>query len=69
MKDLQLPLEGVEVTLIGENGAALSIISRVTREMRKAGYSREVRDAYMKEAMSGNYDELLQTTMKWVEVY
>jgi len=33
-----------------------------------AGIGKEERDAFMDEAMSGDYDHLLQTCMKWVSV-
>jgi hypothetical protein len=36
--------------------------------MRKAGLEKEVRDAFIKEATSGDYNKVLETTMKWVDV-
>jgi hypothetical protein len=36
--------------------------------MKDAGVPDDDRQAYFEEAISGNYDHLLQTTMKWVEV-
>lgn len=58
----------VEVQLVGEDGNAFAIMGRVTREMRRAGLTKEQIDEYRDEAMAGDYDHLLATTMKFVEV-
>ncbi len=56
------------VKLVGEDGNAFAILGRVMRAMKLAGLPKEVQDAYFTEATSGDYDHLLQTTMKWVKV-
>ena len=58
----------VDVELVGHNGNAFSIMGRVTLAMRRAGLSKEQIDEYRKEATAGDYDHLLQTTMRYVEV-
>lgn len=58
----------VEVKLVGEDGNAFAIIGRVQRALRKAGASEGDVNEYLDEAMDGDYDHLLQTTMEWVEV-
>jgi len=58
----------VVVKLVGEDGNAFAIIGAVSNAMRKAGIDKAERDAYAIEATSGDYDHLLQVTMKWVEV-
>jgi hypothetical protein len=35
--------------------------------MKEAGVSNDEIESYLKEAMSGNFDNLLQVTMKWVD--
>lgn len=55
------------VKLVGEDGNAFAILGRVMKAMKSAGLSKEVQNAYYKEATSGDYDHLLQTTMKWVK--
>lgn len=60
---------GIEVQLLGENGNAFFILSRVQRALKAAGISRSERDQYMEDAMSGDYDHLLSVTMNWVTVY
>ena len=59
---------GVEVTLVGEDGNAFAILGAVKKAMRRGGVSQDVIDEYMAEAMSGDYDHLLATTMQYVEV-
>ena len=56
----------VQVDLIGEDGNAFAILGRVSRAMRRAGVSKAERDAFMKEATSGDYNHLLATVMRWV---
>ena len=58
----------VEVQLVGEDGNAFAIMGRVTDALRSAGASGAELDEFRKEAMSGNYDELLATCTRWVEV-
>lgn len=58
----------VQVQLSGEDGNAFFIIGRVTRAMRKGGAPEKDCKAFAKEAMSGNYDNVLRAAMKWVNV-
>jgi len=61
-------MEKPVVKLVGEDGNAYSIIGRVRKALRKAGATKEHINKYMEEAMSGDYDHLLQVTMEYVEV-
>ena len=58
----------VKVQLTGEDGNAFFIMGRVTKAMRRAGLTPEQIKGYQNEAMSGDYDHLLQVTMQYVEV-
>ncbi len=58
-----------KVQLLGENGNALMIIGLCKKSLQKAGYSRGEVLKFQEEAMSGDYDNVLQTAMKWCEVY
>lgn len=58
----------VEVQLTGEDGNAFFIISRVRQALRRHGVPDEEIEAFSEEAMSGDYDHVLQTVMKMVEV-
>ena len=55
----------VKIKLVGEDGNAFSLMGRATIVARRAGVSREEIDAYLAEAKSGDYDNLLRATMKW----
>ncbi len=58
----------VEVKLSGQDGNAFAIIGRVQAAMRRAKISAEDIREFRKEAMSGDYDYLLQTVMNTVTV-
>ena len=58
----------ITVELIDRDGNAFAIMGAVTNAMRRAGVSKEERDLYFKEATAGDYNQLLATTMEWVEV-
>ena len=58
----------VTVQLVGGDGNAFAILGAVSKAMRKAGVNQEERDLFMSEATAGDYDHLLQTCMKWVNV-
>jgi hypothetical protein len=55
------------VQLTGEDGNAFAILGRTTRALRQAGLDQDEIDQYHAEATSGDYDHLLQTTMRWVD--
>jgi hypothetical protein len=63
-----MPKYDIEVKLIGNDGNAFSIMGAVTKAMRRAGVSKEEQDEYVKQATAGDYNQLLVTTMEWVEV-
>ncbi len=58
----------IEVRLVGEDGNAVAIMGRVANALRKAGVSQEEINAYLDESMSGDYDNVLRTAVKWVSV-
>ena len=55
------------VKLVGEDGNAFAILGRVMRAMKLAKVSPELIEQYRVEATSGDYNNLLVTTMKWVK--
>lgn len=57
----------VTVQLTGEDGNAFFIIGRVSQALRRAGVDNDEIEAFRKEAMSGDYDNVLRTAMRWVE--
>jgi hypothetical protein len=56
----------IEVQLTGEDGNAFSIIGRVRKALQRAGVPDAEIKEFSDEAMSGDYDNVLQTAMKWV---
>ena len=58
----------IDVQLTGEDGNAFAVMGAVSKALKRNGVSPEEVDKYMKESMSGDYDELLVTAMNWVNV-
>jgi hypothetical protein len=56
-----------EVQLVGTDGNAFAILGKVNKALKAAGMNDEAK-AFMAEATSGDYDHLLQTAMKYVDV-
>lgn len=59
---------GIEVQLSGEDGNAYAIIGRVRKALQLGGATMDEVMEFHAEATSGDYDHLLQTCMRWVEV-
>lgn len=58
----------IDIVLAGRDGNAMLIIGRVSSAMREGGIAQPDIDAYVNDAMSGDYDHLLQVTMQTVKV-
>ena len=58
----------IKVQLTGNDGNAFAIMGAVRKAMRKHKVPMEEMDQYFEEATSGTYNDLLVTTMKWVDV-
>lgn len=56
----------ITVQLVGMDGNAFSILGRVHKALIRGGVSEVETSLFMKEATSGDYDNLLQTVMRWV---
>ena len=56
------------VTVELTDGNAFAIIGATRRALSRAGVPATEVAAYTDEAKAGDYDHLLQTTMRWVEV-
>jgi len=59
---------GVRVKLIGEDGNAFAILGAVSKALRQANVPKSEIDAFFSEATAGDYNHLLRTVMKTVEV-
>jgi len=58
----------IDVQLTGEDGNAFAILGAVVKGLKQAGASPFDIDTFQQEAMSGDYDHLLQVCMRWVNV-
>jgi len=66
MADIKYP--HITVKLTGENGNAFNLISKVTYALKRNGIKQAEVDQFVNEATSGDYDNVLQTCMRWVDV-
>jgi hypothetical protein len=58
----------IEVEISGIDGNAFSIMGTVQKALKRAGVSKEEQDQYFEEATSGDYHNVISTTMKWVSI-
>ena len=58
----------ISVQLTGQDGNAIFILGKVQQAMRRAGVPADEIRQFMDEATSGDYDHLLGTVMRWVDV-
>lgn len=66
MSDVIFP--EIEIQLAGRDGNAFAIIGACTKAMKRHNVPAEQISEFREEAMSGDYDHLLQTAMRWVNV-
>ena len=52
--------------LMGNDGNAFAVMGAVTSALRKAGRINEEVHEYQSQAMSGDYNNLLAVSMRWV---
>lgn len=58
----------IVVTLTGADGNSLSIVSLVSRAIKRELDDRMLADAFVAEALSGDRDNVINTCFKWVTV-
>ena len=56
----------VRVKLVGEDGNAFSILGRVSQAMKREQVSEAEQKAFMDEAQSSDYNNLLRTVYQWI---
>ena len=64
MSDTKYP--NVVVQLVGTDGNAFALMGQVVKGLREAGVPSTEHSKFQAEAMSGDYDNLLATCMRWV---
>ena len=62
------PRYPIEVKLTDENGNAFAVMGRVRAALRENGVAPSEVAMFLSEATASDYDHLLQTVMRWVEV-
>ena len=58
----------IKAKLIGQDGNAFAIIGTVKQALRKASVPQNDIDEFVVEAMSGDYNNVITTALKWVTV-
>lgn len=58
----------IKAKLIGQDGNAYAIIGTVKQALRKANVPQSDIDEFVVEAMSGDYNNVIVTALKWVTV-
>ncbi len=62
-----VPLTDARVKLTVQDGNAFNLLGLVRKAILKSNQP-DLADAFMSEATSGDYDHLMQTCMRYVEV-
>ena len=62
-----MSISNLSLKLIGEDGNAFAILGRARRALKSGGRS-DLIDTFYEEATSGDYDNLLQTCMKYFDI-
>ena len=65
-REAPAPIAPAALTVV--DGNAFAIIGRVTKDLKRSGADTAEIAKFQEEAMSGDYDNVLQTCMRWVEV-
>lgn len=66
MSEIKYP--NIKVKLVGKDGNAFAILGYVSEALRKKKVPQDEIDLFLKEATSGDYDNLLVTCTRWVSV-
>jgi hypothetical protein len=58
----------IQVKLIGRDSNALAVVAAVSRALEQAGVRQEEIANFYDEALSGGYNRVLQTALRWITV-
>jgi len=58
----------ITVELAGHDGNTFSVLGRCRKAAQEVGLPEDEIAAFLAEAVAGDYDHLLQTTMRWFDV-
>lgn len=62
-----MPKTDIKVKLSGTDGNALALVGKVSKALICGGRG-DLSSSFRKEALSGDYDHVLQTCMEYVDV-
>jgi hypothetical protein len=66
--ELEPKYPDITVKLVGQDSNAFVLLGLINQALRKAKVPADIRGQFQTEATSGDYDNLLQTAMRWVNV-
>jgi hypothetical protein len=64
-----MALFNVKVKLVGKDGNAFAILGNMATALRKAGATPDEVKRFQAEATSGDYNNLLATCGRWVNIH
>jgi hypothetical protein len=59
----------ISVRLIGTDNHPMAIVAVLTKGLRDGGIGRDEIDRIVREALSGDYDHVLSTCLKYIRVH
>lgn len=68
MEDTGVKYPDIEVKLVGQDGNAFNVMGLVKMGLQRGGVPKEEQSKFVAECMSGDYNHLLATCMKWVTI-
>ena len=66
MQSIRYP--AIQVPLIGRGSNALAVVAAVSRALEQAGVRQEEIANFYDEALSGDYNRVLQTALRWITI-
>jgi hypothetical protein len=63
---MEVKFPDVHVQLVGQDGNPMFIVTRVRQALKEGGATFDQIKEFSDEALSGDYNHVLQTCMKWV---
>ena len=66
MQSIRYP--AIQVKLIGRDSNALAVVAAVSRALEQAGVRHEEIANFYDEALSGDYNRVLQTALRWITI-
>jgi hypothetical protein len=69
LREIEVPdgLIKPSVRLVGEDGNAFAIMSRVQKALKRRGNEQSVIDSYTEQSMAGDYDHLLRVALAFTD--